>query len=328
MKIGTPKQQGQQNTNTKNYFKIQKGTNVYRILPPMGDLADAGIWSRYYSVHYGYRNLENKMFVFQSPEVVNRKTKMVEVEDAAKLKIDRLNTKRLQIEEELKSGPTTQLALALEQVKEELKVYNLEKANYVNAIDSDGRIGLLKIKYKEMLQFKALRDRTIAEEGIDPVGVKGAYVQFDKSGTGRDTVVTVSLAMDKTVIDGKRVSTPKLHEIDDALIPKLESSSFDLDNLFVKPTAEEVREMVEGGSLAVTKIMNKYRPLKNVTSTKQEPEIQPELLSDEEELLAEEPVVSQTVSAKPQTSVATKQSTPVVEADSDTDFLASIGIKV
>ena len=324
MKIGSPKQQGTQGSNTKNYFKIQKGTNVYRILPPMGDLADAGIWSRYYSVHYGYRNLENKMFVFQSPEVVNRKTKMVEVEDPAKVKIDRLNTKRMQIEEKLKTSPSSQLTLALEQVKEELKVYNLEKANYVNAIDSDGRIGLLKIKHKEMLQFKSLRDRLIAEEGIDPVGAEGAYIQFDKSGTGRDTVVTVSLAMDKVVIDGKRVSTPRLHTIDESLIPKLESSFFDLDNLFVKPTSQEVQEMVEGGPIAVSKIMGKYRPLKSQT-TKQEAAPEQEMLIDEseEELLEEAPPVKQasTVQAS-----SPKSSTPQTNVESDDDFLASIGV--
>ena len=50
MKIGKPKY-----GNGKKIFKIKDGDNVYRILPPLGKLADAGKWSVYQKVEWGYK---------------------------------------------------------------------------------------------------------------------------------------------------------------------------------------------------------------------------------------------------------------------------------
>src|ERR1035438_7321436 len=86
MKIGKAKYGGDK----KTYFKLKDGDSVFRIIPPIGDMADDGIWSKYYNIHYGYRNTKGNMRVFQSSLVKDRKTKMVEVPDKALERIQML----------------------------------------------------------------------------------------------------------------------------------------------------------------------------------------------------------------------------------------------
>jgi len=49
IKIGKAKF-GAQNQQRK-YFKLKDGEQAYRILPPLGELADQGRWSIFHSVH-------------------------------------------------------------------------------------------------------------------------------------------------------------------------------------------------------------------------------------------------------------------------------------
>ena len=53
MKIGKASYSG----NTKENFRIKDGDNIYRPLPPMGNLADAGKWSVYGAVSYTHLTL-------------------------------------------------------------------------------------------------------------------------------------------------------------------------------------------------------------------------------------------------------------------------------
>src|SRR5271155_5530075 len=85
----------------RKYFKLKDGEQAFRILPPLGELADAGRWSVFHSVHYGYKTSDGKQKPFLSPEVKNRKTNMVEVQDAAK---ERIETLKAKYEEAKKSG--------------------------------------------------------------------------------------------------------------------------------------------------------------------------------------------------------------------------------
>ena len=184
MKIGSP---DKKHNAKKNYFSIKKGTQVFRILPPLGDLADRGIWNRYYAIHFGYRTTEGYLRPFVSPEVVNRKTKMVEVRDAAKDHINTLLKTKASLVESLTANPEDTKAKArLDKIEQLLSSFNLEKRYYVNAMDQNGNIGLLKLKTREKNALDAAREQIKAEEGIDPIAVAGAFLTFTKHGEGRD----------------------------------------------------------------------------------------------------------------------------------------------
>src|SRR5271156_5912088 len=160
MKIGKPKYGGEF-VPTK-YWKLKDGESTFRILPPLGDLADDGIWSVFYKVHYGYRNTQGRMRVFQSCLEVDRRSKMVMVPDAAVERIERLKM-------ELEKAKTSGNRNAIEKFKQLLQQYNLDNNHYVNAMDTQGNIGVLKLRHRAKQALDAVIKKLNTQD-VDPLG--------------------------------------------------------------------------------------------------------------------------------------------------------------
>src|ERR1700679_396603 len=126
VKIGKARFGGQQQQ--RKYFKLKDGEQVYRILPPLKELADSGRWSVFHSVHYGYKGTDGKQKPFLSPEVKNRKNNMVEIPDAAK---DRISTLKAKFEEAKASGNKAALE-KLDILVGPTGMYNLDNNHYMN----------------------------------------------------------------------------------------------------------------------------------------------------------------------------------------------------
>lgn len=237
MKIGKAQYESKKR---KNYFSIKDGDHLFRILPPLGNLADKNKWAVYYPVHYGYLNSEKKMKPFVSPEWRNPKTKVIEVRDAAK---DRLKEMEKALDDAKKSGQTA-VAKAIEEM---LEKYNLDNHWYMNAINANGEIGLLKIRHKAKLALDA-EIKKLTAKGIDPTSVdQGRYFEFSRSGTGRDTVYSVKLAKKSENIPGHGLMEKDyIHVLDESIIARLETEAFELDSIFAEPSEEEVEAIVEG----------------------------------------------------------------------------------
>lgn len=237
----------------KKYFKLEKGDNIYRILPPLGNLADDGVWAVYYKIHYGYRGLpdstgKTRMRPFVSPEVVNRQNKMVEVVDAAKERIETLKSALVAAKER---GDVA----TVKQLSEMVRNYNLDAKWYVNAINKQGEIGLLKIPHKAK-QALENQIKILEQEGVDALGIEGRYFNFNRSGDGRDTQYQVTQYKEKIKVDGLgEVERAVPHVLTEELLRRLEKESHDLNKLFKRPTAEEVSRMVKEGATAVEAIL-------------------------------------------------------------------------
>lgn len=338
MKIGKPDVNNKKYAK-KKYFSILKGTQVYRILPPMGELAERGIWNTYAAVHFGYRGTNGYLRVFQSPKVVNRKTKMVEVPDEAEEHINRLRATKAQLEERQKTSNSPAIEAQIAKIDGELQKFNLEKRFYVNAMNLNGEIGLLKLKMREKNAIDAARKQIEEAEGIDPIGVEGAFLTIVKSGDGaQNSVVSVTLNMKSETVGGKTFKVPNTHTVTEDLYPRLEKEAFELNKLFVKPTAEEVAEMVKGGPAAVDVVFEKYRtsyqkdtsttvssPAKTASSTVSD-ESEPDFsLSDDPPMMDDEEIDA----APAQTKQAAAPSAPAASTAtemSDEDFLKSLNI--
>jgi hypothetical protein len=282
----------------KNYFSIKEGSNLFRILPPLGNLADKSKWAVYYSVHYGYFNSEKKMKPFASPEWRNPKTKVIEIRDAAK---DRIKEMKKALEDAKKSGDIA----VVKALKEMLKIYNLSSHWYMNAINTNNEIGLLKIRHKAKLALDA-EIRKLVAMGIDPTSVdQGRFFEFSRIGSGPDTVYSVRVATEKVNVPGYGiVENERIHVLDESIIARLDSEAFELDRIFPRPTEEEVRAIVEGD-----KIKN-YTAIDAILGVKQ--------MTDEESLhYEEEPEDSSEESAPVQAaSTSSVASTPQVESKS------------
>lgn len=241
IKIGKAKHGNSQQSTLKNYFKLKDGDNVYRILPPIGELADSGKWSAYLSVHYGYKNSEGKLKPFQSTEVVNRKTKMVEVPDAAS---DRLKNLKLQLDAAKAAGDAKKAKV----LSEMLEQYNLDKKHYMNVMTLDGKIGILKIPHKAKLALD-IAIKGLESEGVDPISVEdGRFFKFSRSGSGLDTVHQVSIYKEKIKVEGVgNVEKELVHSLTDAMINRLSSeASLNLTKLAPVITSAQVEAIVKG----------------------------------------------------------------------------------
>lgn len=231
----------------KKYFKLKDGESTFRILPPLGDLADEGRWSVFYKVHYGYKNTKGKLRVFQSSLVVNRKNKMVEVPDAADQRIKDLKAK---LEEAKATGNKAVVERLGKLVSGQKPMYNLDSNHYLNVIDSQGNIGVLKLRHraKQALdeEIKALR-----EKGVDPLSVEnGRYFVFRRSGSGLDTTFAVRVLKEKINIENVgEVERDVVHKLNSELINRLGEEAAQLDKLFKKVSAEDIERIVKSSDL-------------------------------------------------------------------------------
>lgn len=251
MKIGKASYSG----NQKENFKIKDGDNVYRVLPPLGNLADAGQWSVYYRVVWGYQGTDGKNKPFISPRVQNFKTKMIEVDCAAFNKAMKIKDEYQQMikdsKELVKSGGvlTDAIKKELETKKEESMRFNVESKHFLNVMDLEGKIGLLKLAGAGHKLIKSL-GKKLEAEGVDITGVEnGRYVNINRQGTGLDTAYQVTeFKQNKQVeIDGvmETVQRSMPHTLDDNIIGRLAKEAYELDSLYPMPTEAEVKELVE-----------------------------------------------------------------------------------
>jgi len=245
VKIGKARFGGQQQIQ-RRYFKLKDGEQAYRILPPIKELADSGRWSIFHSVHYGYKSTDEKFKPFISPEVKNRKTGMIEVPDAAKERIQSLKAK---LDEAKASGNSAALE-KLNFLVGQTGLYNLDNNHYMNVIDAQGNIGVLKLRHKAKLALEA-EIKALNADGHDPLSVEdGRFFVFTRTGMGRDTTFGVKVLKEKIIVQGiGSVERDVVHALDDALLGRLEAEGSDLDKIFRRPTAEQVQKIVESSNL-------------------------------------------------------------------------------
>jgi hypothetical protein len=183
---------------------------------------------------------------FESCLVKNQK-KMVEVPDAAVERLDKLKAS-LEDAQERKDAKATELLLKL--VGGQKSVYNLDNNHYMNVIDTQGNIGVLKLRHtaKKALDvvIRGLRDK-----GIDPLDPdNGRLFTFTRSGMGRDTTFACKVATKAIFIDGVgEVEQAIVHKLDEATIGRFKNEAVELQKLFKKPTAAQVDQIVAESKL-------------------------------------------------------------------------------
>lgn len=264
MKIGKPKYE----QSTKNYFSFKKDQNTFilRILPPMGKLADAGKWSVYHRVEFGYKGTDGRMKPFLSPRKVNYNG-MVEIESEA-------HKKRELIKQQMESAKQAGNKEVETKCKDLLGVFNQDAKHYMNVVDLQGNVGLFKIGHKGFQALKIIIDK-LRGEGIDPVGIdNGRFFVFSRSGRGRETLYTVNEYKQKQEMigaDGNKivVDAPFAHALTESIISKLETDAFELEEVYPTVTPEQEYRIVHEGPVAVDDILGnkKASPKTNPAST-------------------------------------------------------------
>ncbi len=235
----------------KTFEKIKDGEQVYGILPPLGDLANEGRWSVYYSVHYGYKNPAGKSRGFQSCEVKSRKPPyMVEVADAA---TERLNMLKGKLEKAKAAKDEKAKEAILKLYGGAKSLYNIDKNHYMNAIDLEGNIVVLKLRHKCKVALDQEIDK-LRKKGIEPLGVENRrFFVFTRTGMGNETAYKVSVYK-KTVsalVNGQtaEVEQDYAFTLTDEILDRLGDEAGKLDQLFKFPTPEQVERIVKESNL-------------------------------------------------------------------------------
>lgn len=278
VKIGKARFGGQ--FQQRKYFKLKDGEQAFRILPPLGELADSGRWSLFYSVHYGYKTSDGKQKPFLSPEVKNKKNGMVEVLDSAK---DRITSLKVKYEEARKSGNKAAFD-KLNDLVGPTGMYNLDNNHFMNVIDAQGNIGVLKLRHKAKLALET-EIKKLNSDGVDPLSPEtGRFFVFTRTGMGRDTTFSVNVLKEKLTVEKVGVvERDVVHVLDDELLKRLGSEAAELDKLFRRFTSEEVKNIVEssdlmtGVSTYLDEVYNKTKstePSSNNDSHEEEKEVE------------------------------------------------------
>jgi hypothetical protein len=257
MKIGKANYSGSNQNSRRKIAKLNDGDNVYRILPPLGSMADKGRWSTYLRVEWGYRDSKNNNRPFQDVRVVNRKTKMVEVESAAFQVREYIAAKLKETTDNYRAGKATQKQV--EEAKEKSMQFNLDSKHYVNAVNSQGEIVLLKIGHKAKLTLDAAI-KELEAQGVDPLSVdNGRFFNLRRSGRGLDTTVNIAVVKENVKVDGMGVlQRDIIHVLDESFQARLATEATDLgtlDKMYPVISAEDVQEIVKGGPEAVDRIL-------------------------------------------------------------------------
>ena len=345
MKFGSAKYGDKQEFKKKVYFKLKDGDQVFRILPPMGDLAEKGVWSRFYSVHFGYKNTEGKLRTFVSPLVRNNKTKMIEVPDAA---LDRINDLKAKLEEAKASGNAPMVA-KLNTLVGFKGVYSADNNHHMNVMDLNGTIGVLKIRHRAKLALDA-EIKKLRSEGCDPLSVEdGRFFVFNRNGMSLDTAFKVTVHKERIDVPGVgRVERDVISKLTPEMLQRCSTEASHLDKLFNSLTSEEVAEvvaqsdMLSGKSPAIDKYFDQRWKAKRNQETIENKFIDAAVAAHEDDEFPSDDYVSpvalapvavaQTVVAK---ETKTALSAPVVVKTqtqgqqiselSDADFFAALG---
>lgn len=328
----------------RKYFKLKDGESIFRILPAMGDLGDAGTWSVFHKVHYGYKSGDDKHRPFLSPLIKNNKTKMIEVPDAALERIQGLQASLEKAKKEANVPMATKISALLQQ-------YNLDSNHYLNVLDQQGNIGILKIRHRCKVALDAEIKRLREKEGVDPLSVdNGRFFVFRRSGTALDTAFSVSVLKEKLNVPGVgNVERDVVHTLTDEIIDRCLSENKDgiftykeaanLHTLFKKLTSAEVERIVKEGSIAIDEIFNTKSQTTAVTETDDgddyeeetqvtqtaAPVVTPNVVLPAP-VQAVVPPTPAAVAPKAESLTSTKTTAQVLSEQSEEDFLKSLGL--
>jgi hypothetical protein len=302
-----------------HWFKFPKegGSLVLRILPSYGSLKASGRWSQYYVTHFGYRDSKGKTRTFESPEVINRQNRMVEVADPAMERIKALRS----AQEKAKIENNTEM---VKKIGEQLRVFNAKKAHYMNVIDLDGKIGVLSIPHKMKMALDT-KIKELQQKGINPLAAQGGrFFVFTRTGSGVNTTHMVDVYRDPST-DQQVVSN-----LTAEIASRMTSEGVDLATLYVKPTPEEVSEIVKSnGGTVLESILSRYRKNSKESAGLEE-------VYEDDEYSQEAPPATASAPAATVLAAAEKQAETSAEANAATtkdisqmsneEFLKSLGV--
>ena len=133
----------------------------------------------------------------------------------------------------------------VEEMSDRLFQLQTDKAYYVNAMNTAGEIGVLKLKSTSYNALLERLEQLEEKEGIDAISPgpnNGVFFDFKrtKDANGRTVYTTEVHMTSKTGENGRPVKEYAWAPIDDTVLKRMEKEAQDLTKLFTPRTPEEV----------------------------------------------------------------------------------------
>lgn len=247
--IGAP----QYGSRKKLNFRLQDGENVYRILPPLGELAAEGVWSVYDCIHWGYKGSRGAR-PFKCIQRKDFKTKMIRVQcpECDKIAEQKALLDSTMAQKKAEGATDEVIKEFVKPLSDWLFSHNLDKKWYLNVLTPDGKVGRLAIPHKMYTQLQEVIAELVEKKHVDPIGVSGGvWFNFIRTGKGTQTSHRVSYVEETVMADvgGKKiaVSSIKPAPLTEDVISRLSNEAHDLKNSSRTLTFDEIQRIVFSG---------------------------------------------------------------------------------
>lgn len=252
--IGNPQYGGKK----KNNSRLVDGDNVYRILPPLGELAAEGVWAVYECLHWGFKGSKG-MRPFRCIQKKDFKTKMVKVQCPECDQIAQREAVVKEQTEKLKAAGKSDAEIKehLKPLSDWLFSHNLDKKWYVNALATDGKITRLAIPHKMYTQLQQVINDLVSGKSnagvpVEPIGVDGGvWFNLIRTGKGLETTHRVEVVKETVMaeVNGKKVpmAVIKSAPLTQDVIARLGAEAHDLKNSFRSLVFAEIKSLVDSG---------------------------------------------------------------------------------
>lgn len=230
------------------YFKIEAGKpNIYRILPPMFSLAEAGKWAQYYSTHSIWLDVNGKRkpYHFQCILEKDRDKNIVQdcpfctAESHAKTKL-----------ESVKSQLTQEQVKAFE--RSHVEPFQAKKMFYMNVVNQANSAGILDVGFKAYEALRNLLREVYNSQNMDATAaVNGIFLNFKKNQAykgDRNTSYSVELYQEMFKnADGSIGARYLTHTLTPDVINKLASGGArDLGTLYQEISKNDIESLARG----------------------------------------------------------------------------------
>jgi hypothetical protein len=235
-----------------NWFKLEIGDNLFRILPPLFSMAATGTYKVFYALHGGFKNRRGNQIKFQCIEKKDFKTKIISQHCPV---CDMVAEYKKQYDTLKAGGRATQEQLSAFHMKF-IMPYQVDKKFYLNAINTSGEIGLLPLPYKCAMSLEKLLE-TESGKGKDPTGIEGAFIKFVKQSRFKGDPQVNYFADLAVEVDGDTMRIKK-HTLTPEVINQIKDKAKDLGTLGRTFTPDQIAALVNADEAGRINLMESY----------------------------------------------------------------------
>lgn len=234
-------------------FKLNDGSNVYRILPPYGDSETHNGWHfKRWSTTWMVDPGTGKLRPFASPLTDSTKNSPLacpidEYNKAVSKRIKEVEAKMLA--KGLSPETVTEKLAGLKNAQWKLKVNH---SYLYNAANKQGEVGLLEVKSTAHKGLKTLMSTYITEYNQDPTSLgsdtdenAGVWFNITKSGQKKDTEYKVEFNMIKEKSsDGKVYKVEDRSPLAESISEGYDQLGYDLNTVYIRKSYDELKDVL------------------------------------------------------------------------------------